>query len=106
MANWKLKINITEEIKALKEFSENFSQTYEFEGENETKYMKLCKALSNKFSTYKDKIREITEDNGAWEDLENNLQDLEMSIDLENANYNMENIYEICDVAGIWLIQG
>ena len=105
MANWKLKINIKEEMQALKKFCQDFSQTYEFEGENEAKYMELCKNLAKKFSTYKDKIIELTEDDGTWEDLENNLLDLEMSLDLENSNYNMENIYEICDVAEIWLVQ-
>ena len=105
MTNWQLKIDIKNEIKELKEFAEKFPQTYVFEGENETKYIELCKKLTDKFSNYEEDIKRITDDDGTWESLENNLEDLEMSIDLENSNFNMELIYELCDVAGIWLIQ-
>ena len=105
MAYWKLKINIAKEIKALKEFCENFSQDYEFEGENETKYMELCKDLENKFRTYETSIKEITEDDGTYEELQDELESLLFSADLDNSNYCMERIYEICDTADIWLEQ-
>ena len=105
MANWKLKVNISKEIQALKELCEDYPQTYEFESDVETKYMALCRDLKNKFAEYEDQIRKITEDDGTYEDLERNLEDLEMSIDIENSNYNMEEIYQICDISGICLIQ-
>ena len=105
MANWKLRINISKEIQALKKLCEDLPETYEFEGETETKYMELASNLKNKFAEYEDQIKEVTEDDGTFEDLERNLEDLEMSIDIENSNYNMENIYEICDNAGILLKQ-
>ena len=105
MAKWNLKLNIAKEIKALKKLCEDLPETYEFEGETETKYMELASNLKNKFAEYEDQIKEVTEDDGTFEDLERNLEDLEMSIDIENSNFNMENIYEICDNAGILLEQ-
>ena len=105
MANWKLKLNISKEIQALKELCKNLPETYEFEGETETQYMKLCKALKEKFEENETQIREVTEDDGTFEDLIRNLEDLEMSIDIENSNYNMEEIYQICDISDIWLEQ-
>lgn len=105
MANWKLRIDISKEIHALKELCKDLPETYEFEGETETQYMKLCKTLKEKFEEHETQIKEVTEDDGTFEDLINNLEDLEMSLDIENANYNMEEIYQICDISGIWLEQ-
>lgn len=105
MANWKLKIDISKEIQALKKFCEDFSEDYVYEGDNENTYMELAKALENKFHEYEDQIREVTEDDGTFEDLRTNLEDFVMSYDVENSNYNMEIIYQICDCSGIWLIQ-
>ena len=105
MANWKLKLNISKEMQALKKLCGDLPETYEFEGEMETKYMELCRDLRLKFEESESQIRELTEDDGTFEDLIRNLEDLEISIDIENSNYNMEEIYQICDVSGIWLEQ-
>lgn len=105
MANWKLRLNISKEIQALKGLCNELPETYEFEGETETQYMKLCKALREKFEGSETQIREVTEDDGTFEDLIRNLEDLEISIDIENSKYNMEEIYQICDISGIWLEQ-
>ena len=105
MTNWKLKINISKEIKELKELCENLDEGYEFEGEIGDNFMELCRNLKHKFSSFEDKIKEVTEDDGTFEQLENELEDLEMSCNVENSNYCLENIYELCDVASIWLEQ-
>ena len=105
MAKWKLTINITKEINALKDLCETLESNHVYEGETESVYMQLAKNLSEKFKSNETRIREITDDDGTWEDLENNLEDLEMSYDVENSNYNLENIYEICDTSRIWLEQ-
>ena len=105
MANWKLNLDISKEIQALKKFCENFSEDYVYEGDNENTYIELAKALESKFHEYEDQIKKVTEDDGTFEDLERELEDFVMSYDIENANYTLENIYSICDVAGIWLEQ-
>ena len=105
MTNWKLKLNISKEIQALTELCNNFPEDYIFEGEVETKYMALAKNLKSKFEEKEQEIKDLTEDDGTFEDLITNLEDLELSADIENARYNMENIYEICDVSKIWLEQ-
>ena len=105
MANWKLKINISKEIQELKNFCKDFPESYIYEGSNENTYIELAKALERKFQEHENQIREVTEDDGTFEDLETNLEDLVMSYDIENSNYNMENIYQICDCGGIWLEQ-
>ena len=105
MANWKLNLDISKEIQALKKFCENFSEDYVYEGDNENTYIELAKALENKFHEYEDQIKKVTEDDGTFEDLERELEDFVMSYDVDNSNYNMENIYQICDCNGIWLVQ-
>ena len=52
MTNWKLKINIKEEIKALKNLCSDLPQEYAFENETEEKYMALVKSLEDKFKQY------------------------------------------------------
>lgn len=105
MANWKLNLDISKEIQALKKFCENFSEDYVYEGDNENTYIELAKALESKFHEYEDQIKKVTEDDGTFEDLERELEDFVMSYDVDNSNYNMENIYQICDCNGIWLVQ-
>ena len=105
MANWKLNLDISKEIQALKKFCENFSEDYVYEGDNENTYIELAKALESKFHEYEDQIKKVTEDDGTFEDLERELEDFVMSYDVDNSNYNMENIYRICDCNGIWLVQ-
>lgn len=105
MANWKLNLDISKEIQALKKFCENFSENYVYEGDNENTYIELAKALESKFHEYEDQIKKVTEDDGTFEDLERELEDFVMSYDVDNSNYNMENIYQICDCNGIWLVQ-
>ena len=105
MANWKLNLDISKEIQALKKFCENFSEDYVYEGDNENTYIELAKTLENKFHEYEDQIKKVTEDDGTFEDLERELEDFVMSYDVDNSNYNMENIYQICDCNGIWLVQ-
>ena len=48
---------------------------------------------------------DITDDDGTWESIENEIEDLMLANDIENSNYCMENIYQYCDTARIWLIQ-
>ena len=98
---WKLKMDIKEEIKILKDFTKNMSEETELNDD----FVEIAKKLETKFLNYEKQIKEITEDDGTFEDLESELNDFVMSFDVENANYNMENIYQICDCAGIWLIQ-
>ena len=105
MANWKLNLDISKEIQALKKFCEDFSEDYVYEGDNENTYIELAKALESKFHEYEDQIKKVTEDDGTFEDLERELEDFVMSYDVDNSNYNMENIYQICDCNGIWLVQ-
>ena len=105
MANWKLTINITKEIKDLKELTENLDEDYELIDETGDKFVGLAQKLEAKVKSYEADIKRITEDDGTFEDLERELEDFVMSYDLDNANYTLENIYSICDVAGIWLEQ-
>ena len=105
MANWKLKIDISKEMQALKDFCKDFPENYVYEGNNENTYIELAKALERKFHEHENQIREVTEDDGTFEDLETNLEDFVMSYDIENSNYNIENVYQICDCGGIWLKQ-
>ena len=101
--NWQLRINIKNEIKDLADFTEQFGSSYEYAGDNETKYIELAKKLEDKFYQYADAINEL--DKYAWDDLRNELDDLVMSATVENSYYVMENIYSICDGAAIWLEQ-
>lgn len=101
MTKWNLKLNISKEIKELKNFTKNMSNETELDDD----FVGIAKKLENKFLNYKSEIKEITEDDGTFEDLESELEDFVMSFDIDNANYTMENIYQICDCAGILLIQ-
>lgn len=83
MAKWNLKLSISKELKELQNFTQNM-----------------------KFLSYESEIKEVTEDDGTFEDLERELEDFVISFDVDNANYCMENIYQICDYAGILLVQG
>lgn len=103
MNNWVLKIDIKNEIQALKNFTDNFNMSYEYVGENENIYIDLAKKLESKFEEYEEKIKELDEE--SWDDLAGNLEDLVMSATVENSQFCMENIYSICDYVGIWLIQ-
>ena len=105
MTNWKLKINIKEEIKALKNLCSDLPQEYVFENETEEKYMALVKSLGAKFKQYEKNIKVITDDDGTWEHIEQELEDMEMAYDIDNSNYCMENIYQECDYARVLLIQ-
>lgn len=101
MRKWNLKLNISKEMKELKDFTRNmFGET-----ELGDDFVAVAKKLENKFLSYKSEIKEITEDDGTFEDLESELEDFVMSFDIDNANYNIENIYQICDCARILLIQ-
>lgn len=101
MAKWNLKLNISEEIKELKTFTQNMSDETELDDD----FVAIAKKLEEKFLSYETEIKETTEDDGTFEDLERELEDFVMSFDVDNANYTLENIYQICDCAGIWLIQ-
>lgn len=105
MANWVLKIDIQNEIKALNDFAENFSMSHVFEGDDETKYMNLVNDLQKKFMKYEDAINEVTDGDGTYENIMDELDDMYMASDLECSNYCMENVYQECDASGIWLIQ-
>ena len=105
MANWKLTINISKEIKDLKKFTENLNEDCELIDETGDEFVKLAQKLEAKIKSYEADIKRVTEDDGTFEDLERELEDFVMSIDLDNANYTLENVYSICDVAGIWLEQ-
>ena len=105
MADWKLIINITEEMNNLKNLTDDLDEDYELIDETGDKFVELAKELETKIKSHEADIKRITEDNGTFEDLENELEDFVMSYDIENANYTLENIYSICDVAGIWLEQ-
>lgn len=105
MTKWFLNIDIKKEIQDLKKFCEDFSEDYIFEDEIEQKYMDLVKNLKTKFSEYESDIKRITDDDGTWESIENELEDMIVASDVECSNYCMENIYQYCDVAGIYLIQ-
>ena len=105
MANWKLTINITKEIKDLKELTENLNEDCELIDETGDKFVGLAQKLEAKVKSHEADIKRITEDDGTFEDLERELEDFVMSYDLDSANYTLENIYSICDVAGIWLEQ-
>ena len=101
MAKWNLKLNISKEIKELQDFTQNMSDKTELDDD----FVAVAQKLEDKFLSYESEIKEITEDDGTFEDLERELNDFVMSFDVDNANYCMENIYQICDCAGIWLIQ-
>ena len=101
MAKWNLKLNISKELKELQDFTQNMSDKTELDDD----FVAVAKKLEDKFLSYESEIKEITEDDGTLEDLERELNDFVMSFDVDNANYSMENIYQICDCAGIWLIQ-
>ena len=105
MTNWKLKINIKEEIEALKNLCSDLPQEYVFENETEEKYMTLVKSLETKFKQYEENIKEITDDDGTWENIERELEDMVMAYDIDNSNYCMENIYQECDYARVLLVQ-
>lgn len=105
MANWKLRINIAKEMNNLKNLTDDLDDSYVFEGDTEAKYIELAKELEAKIKSHEVDIKRITEDDGTFEDLERELEDFVMSYDIENSNYNLENIYSICDVARIWLEQ-
>lgn len=101
MTKWNLKLNISKEMKELKDFTQNMSDETELEDD----FVTIAENLKNKFLNYETEIKEITEDDGTFEDLENELEDFVMSFDVSNANYNLENIYQICDCARILLTQ-
>lgn len=101
MTKWNLKINISKEMKELKDFTQNMSDETELEDD----FVAIAEKFKNKFLSYETEIKETTEDDGTFEDLESELENFIMSFDVDNANYSMENIYQICDCAGIWLIQ-
>ena len=105
MANWKLTVNISKEIKDLKKFTENLNEDCELIDETGDKFVELAQKLEARIKSYEADIKRITEDDGTFEDLENELEDFVMSCDIESANYTMNSIYEICDTAGIWLEQ-
>lgn len=101
MAKWNLKLNISKELKELQNFTQNMSDETEL-GDD---FIVVAKKLEEKFLNYETEIKKVTEDDGTFEDLERELDDFVMSFDVDNANNNMENIYQICDYAGILLIQ-
>lgn len=101
MTKWNLKLNISKEIKELKNFTQNMSNETELNDD----FVVIAEKLKKKFLSYETEIKEVTEDDGTFEDLESELEDFVMSFDIDNANYTMENIYQICDYAGILLIQ-
>jgi hypothetical protein len=101
MTKWNLKINISKEMKELKDLTQYMIETTELEDD----FVTIAENLKNKFLNYETEIKEITEDDGTFEDLENELDDFTMSFDIDTANYNLENIYQICDCARILLIQ-
>ena len=101
MAKWNLKLDISKELKEL----QNFTQDMNEETELGDDFVAVAKKLEEKFLSYESKIKEITEDDGTFEDLERELEDFVMSFNVDNANNSMENIYQICDCAGILLIQ-
>ncbi len=100
MRKWSLKINVSEEIEKLKDFTQNMNDETELDDD----FITVAKKLEEKFLSYESEIKEITDDDGTFEDLERELNDFVMSFNVENANYSLENIYQICDCAGIWLI--
>lgn len=100
MRKWSLKINVSEEMKKLKDFTQNMNDETELDDD----FIAVAKKLEEKFLCYETKIREITEDDGTFEDLARELDDFVMSFNVENANYSLENIYQICDCASILLI--
>lgn len=85
MKKWLLKIDIKNEIQNLKKLCENFPEEYVFQGETEQLYMDLVKNLETRFCQYEDKIKDITDDDGTWESIENEIGDL-MIIDDGNGN--------------------
>jgi len=100
MSKWNLKLNISEELKELQNFTQNMSDETEL-GDD---FVAVAKKLEEKFLSYEPKIKEITENDGTFEDLERELEDFVMSFDVDNANNSLENIYQICDCARILLI--
>lgn len=100
MRKWSLKINVSEEMKKLKDFTQNMNDETELDDD----FIAVAKKLEEKFLSYETKIREITDDDGTFEDLSRELDDFVMSFDIDNANNNLENIYQICDCASILLI--
>ena len=101
MAKWNLKVNINKELEELKNFTQNMCE----ETELDDNFIAIAEKLKEKFLSYEKNIKEITKDDGTFEDLERELSDFVLSFDIKNANHNMENIYQICDCAGILLIQ-
>lgn len=101
MAKWNLRLDISKELKELQNFTQDMSEETELDDD----FVAIAKKFEEKFLSQESKIKEITEDDGTFEDLERELEDFVMSFDVDNANNNMENIYRICDCAGILLIQ-
>lgn len=101
MTEWNLKISISKEMQDLKDFTQNISAKTELDDD----FVAIAKKLEEKFLSYESKIKEVTEDNGTFEDLEKELEDFVMSFNIDNANYTLENIYQICDCAGILLLK-
>lgn len=100
MSKWTLKLNISKEMEELRDFSQNMSDATELDDD----FIEIAKKLEEKFLNYEAEIKEVTEDDGTFEDLERELDRFVMSFDVENANYSLENIYQICDCAGILLV--
>ncbi len=100
MRKWSFKINVSEEIEKLKDFTQNMNDDTELDDD----FITVAKKLEEKFLSYETEIKEFTENDGTFEDLERELNDFVMSFNVDNANYTLENIYQICDCAGIWLI--
>ena len=100
MRKWIFKINVSEEIEKLKDFTQNMNDETELDDD----FITVAKKLEEKFLSHETEIKEITENDGTFEDLERELNDFVMSFNVDNANYSLENIYQVCDCAGIWLI--
>lgn len=101
MANWKLKLDIREEFKELQNFTQNMSDETELDDD----FIALAKKFEEKFLSYESEIKRVTEDDGTFEDLERELEDFVMSFNIDNANYTLENIYQICDYAMIEVLK-
>ena len=101
MAKWSLELKISKELKGLQDFTQNMND----EAELGDDFVEIAKKLEDKFLSYESEIRKSTEDDGTFEALEWELDDFVMACDLKFANYSLENIYQICDCAGILLIQ-
>ena len=105
MANWQYKINIKDEMQELNKLCANFSDDYVFMGDVESQYFNLIKRIENKFSNCEYDIKYITDDDGTYDTIMDEIESLMFAIDIESSRYSMENLYEICDAARIWLIQ-